>query len=96
MAMFACNLLVTHLSVTLIVGMPGSCLYGKIASGSGFTNREDETKRLGDNILSKINTVLISPRRRGNSSLVASVAGRLSASSPSIRFCFIDLFIRRS
>ena len=67
-------------------------IYGKIASGKSFTDRETEQKRLSDNITSHINSILISPRRWGKSSLVAKVGQSLQNSKSSLRFCFLDLF----
>lgn len=49
-------------------------LFGKTVSTDLFTNRTDEKKRLKDNFINKINTILISPRRWGKSSLVKKVA----------------------
>ncbi len=48
--------------------------FGKIAEGSNFTDRAFETKRLVLNFNDKINTILISPRRWGKSSLVSKSA----------------------
>jgi uncharacterized protein len=44
-----------------------------------------------NNIKSRINTVLISPRRWGKTSLVNKVAHKLKG-NPNYKFCFIDLF----
>lgn len=71
-------------------------IYGKIASGEAFTDRESEQKRLLDNIASGINSVLISPRRWGKSSLVAQVGETLQKNASGLRFCFLDLFNVRS
>jgi len=49
-------------------------LFGKTVSTELFTNRTEEKKRLRDNFINKINTILISPRRWGKSSLVKKVA----------------------
>jgi AAA+ ATPase superfamily predicted ATPase len=67
-------------------------VYGKIASGDAFTDREEEQKRLSENIRSHINSVLISPRRWGKSSLVLKVGDALQRGKTPIRFCYIDLF----
>lgn len=72
--------------------MKSPFVFGKVASGDKFTDREDELTKLSDNILSHINTVLISPRRWGKSSLVAKVGETLQNKDKTIRFCFIDLF----
>jgi hypothetical protein len=71
-------------------------IYGKIASGETFTDREAEQKRLSDNITSHINSVVISPRRWGKSSLVARVGQTLQKKDSTMRFCFLDLFNLRS
>lgn len=72
--------------------MKNPFIYGKIASGETFTDREKEQKQLSENISSSINSVLISPRRWGKSSLVAYAAKHLQKKHPELRFCFIDLF----
>ena len=71
-------------------------IYGKIVTGKTFTDREDEQKRLSDNVAAHINSVLISPRRWGKSSLVARVGQTLQQRDQSVRFCFLDLFNVRS
>lgn len=71
-------------------------IYGKIASGESFTDRGTEQKRLSDNITCRINSILISPRRWGKSSLVAKVEQSLQNNKSSLRFCFLDLFNVRS
>ncbi len=70
--------------------------FGKIVFKNTFVNREEEKQRLKANFSSGINTILISPRRWGKSSLVKEVASQLSSSDKNIRFCFIDLFAIRS
>jgi hypothetical protein len=65
-------------------------IFGKLATGNFFINRENERKRLKSNIRGRINTMLISPRRWGKSSLVKMVDNELS--DENIRFCYIDLF----
>jgi hypothetical protein len=67
-------------------------VFGKIATGDAFTDREQEQDHLARNITEGINTILISPRRWGKSSLVAKVAADLSKKHRSLRFCFLDLF----
>ncbi len=76
--------------------MKNPFIYGKIASGESFTDRETEQKRLSDNINSGINSILISPRRWGKSSLVSQVANNLKNKNSELIFCFIDLFNVRS
>jgi uncharacterized protein len=67
-------------------------VYGRIVSGEDFTNRNEETHRLVNNFMSGINTVLISPRRWGKSSLVYHAAGISQKQNKDIRFVFLDLF----
>src|SRR5688572_2136074 len=64
--------------------------YGTLAEGVEFTNRTEESKRLVNNFRNGVNTILISPRRWGKSSLVNHAAQHVV--SGKIRFCFIDLF----
>ncbi len=67
-------------------------IFGRIADGVEFTNREDETKQLISNFSSGTNTILISPRRWGKSSLVKKASLRASKQNKKLFFCFIDLY----
>ena len=67
-------------------------MYGKIADGIEFTNREKETTQLLQNFHVGINTILVSPRRWGKSSLVQKVAESPLNKKKNIKYCFIDLF----
>lgn len=71
-------------------------IFGKIASGADFTDREDETRHLVMNFNSGINTILISPRRWGKSSLVQKAASQANRKNKNVRFIFIDLFTVRN
>ena len=71
-------------------------VYGKVALKDNFTNRTEETNQLVQNFSSLINTVLISPRRWGKSSLVVKAAEMAIKKDKQLRFCFIDLFNVRS
>ncbi|HRD53775.1 MAG TPA: ATP-binding protein [Flavobacteriales bacterium] len=66
-------------------------LIGTLVSGSNFVNREWARKHLRANFRSGQNTVLISPRRWGKSSLIKQVALDM-AREKSVRFAFVDLF----
>jgi AAA+ ATPase superfamily predicted ATPase len=66
-------------------------VFGRIASAQNFTNRKKETERLVLNFSSSVNTILISPRRWGKSSLVKHATEINSRKNKGIRFCFIDL-----
>jgi len=64
--------------------------FGKVISGPLFLDRDAERKQLSNNIKFRINTILVSPRRWGKTSLVAQVA--LENQDPRIVFCSLDLF----
>lgn len=67
-------------------------IFGRIASGADFTDRETETELLITNFLNGINTILISPRRWGKSSLVLRAAEKAGKKDKKLKFCFIDLY----
>lgn len=71
-------------------------VFGKIATEKNFTDREQETAHLVDNFTSLINTIIISPRRWGKSSLVNKAAERAMEREHNLRVCHIDLFNVRS
>ena len=71
-------------------------IFGRIAKDENFTDREKETKHLVSNFRSLINTVIISPRRWGKSSLVAKAAEEAGAGDKQIRICFVDMFSIRA
>ncbi|MEO8149374.1 MAG: hypothetical protein ABI723_17140 [Bacteroidia bacterium] len=66
--------------------------FGRLSSPDYFTNRTTEIKSLSNNFISGTNTILISPRRWGKSSLVWNTSLRLKRTHKNIRFCFVDLF----
>jgi AAA+ ATPase superfamily predicted ATPase len=68
-------------------------IFGRKAVGSSFTDREEETARLILNFRNRVNTVLISPRRWGKSSLVKK-AGDLT-NSENLKVVYIDAFSLR-
>jgi hypothetical protein len=71
-------------------------VYGKIATGDYFTDRENEIKLLKQNFTHGINTILISPRRWGKSSLVKRAADEILSTEKDIRIIHIDMFNIRS
>jgi len=71
-------------------------VFGRIAKDENFTDREVETNHLAGNFRSLINTIIISPRRWGKSSLVERAAGMAVKKDKSLRICRIDLFSIRS
>jgi len=68
-------------------------IFGRKAVGNSFTDREKETTRLISNFNNRVNTVLISPRRWGKSSLVKK-AGDLS-NSETLKVIYMDAFSLR-
>lgn len=80
--------------------------FGNTVSTSHFTNRELEMKQLKNNLTSGINTIIISPRRWGKSSLVERVLldfeknGKIKTVSLDLFSCsseteFLELFARK-
>ena len=67
-------------------------VFGKIATDQNFTDRRVETERLLQNFRSLTNTIIISPRRWGKSSLVIHAAKQLLMSEENVKLCMIDLF----
>ncbi|MDR0231737.1 MAG: ATP-binding protein [Dysgonamonadaceae bacterium] len=70
--------------------------YGKLAEGFSFVNRIKEKQTLKINLSTGINTMLISPRRLGKSSLVKVSMAELEKENPTIKVCFIDAFTIKS
>jgi uncharacterized protein len=66
-------------------------IYGTTVSSHSFTNREEETLKLKANLLNGINTMIISPRRWGKSSLVEKVLLDLKKDKKT-KTVLIDLF----
>ncbi|MCM1041420.1 MAG: ATP-binding protein [Bacteroides sp.] len=69
-------------------------IFGVATSGENFTDRTKETERLLLNFKHGVNTVLISPRRWGKTSLVQKVCGM--AQSVKLKVVFLDIFSCRS
>ena len=67
-------------------------VFGKIATEKNFTDREQETAYLVKHFTSLINTIIISPRRWGKSSLVNKAAELAMEQDRDLRICRIDLF----
>ena len=67
-------------------------VFGKIAKGKSFINRKNELRHLTDNFLSGTNTMILSPRRWGKSSLVHRAAEQVADHHKKVRICYIDLF----
>ena len=69
-------------------------IFGVAASGDNFTDRKKETERLVMNFKNGINTILISPRRWGKTSLVQKACNL--AQSDKLKIVYIDIFSCRS
>ena len=65
-------------------------VFGKAAEGEYFTDRQEDARRLNANLTHGINTILISPRRWGKTSLVKKVISEIS--NPRIKPIYIDIF----
>lgn len=74
--------------------MSKAFIYGKMVEGENFTDRTKETKRLKANFEEGLNTIVISPRRIGKSSLVNHVKD--SIDNPKIRVVMMDIYDCRS
>lgn len=66
-------------------------VYGKIADGSNFTDRRQDTEKLVNNFKGLVNTVIISPRRWGKTSLVHHALQSMSKETDYL-LCQIDIF----
>lgn len=68
--------------------------FGVATSGDNFTDRVEETNRLLLNFNYGVNTILISPRRWGKTSLVKKVCNL--AQSDKLKIVYLDIFSCRS
>lgn len=73
--------------------MQNPFVFGKAAEGVHFTDRKQDALRLSANLSHGINTVLISPRRWGKTSLVKKVIEDVS--SDEIKVVFIVAEVKR-
>ena len=74
--------------------MEKAFIYGMSVGGDNFTDRIRETKRLKLNFENGMNTILISPRRMGKTSLVKKVMAEMNA--PSVKPVYMDIYDCRS
>lgn len=74
--------------------MRKSFVYGKSVEGENFTDRVKETHRLRENFLRGLNTIIISPRRLGKTSLVKKA--KQSIDEPKVKVVFMDVYDCRS
>ncbi len=70
--------------------MEKAFVYGMSVKGVNFTDRVKETQRLKLNFENGMNTILISPRRMGKTSLVRKAMDELS--NPMIKTVFMDIY----
>ncbi len=66
--------------------------FGSTVSTTAFTNREEDALRLKSNLVGGINTLLISPRRWGKSSLVEKVILDLQKENSDLFIVSFDMF----
>ncbi|MEA4841475.1 MAG: ATP-binding protein [Bacteroidales bacterium] len=69
-------------------------IFGVATSGDNFTDREKETVRLLSNFTHGVNTVIVSPRRWGKTSLVKKVCKL--AESEKLKIVYLDIFSCRT
>ncbi len=67
-------------------------IYGNTVSSEAFTNRKAEIKKLYNNLIQGINTMIISPRRWGKTSLVEKVVNNIKRKNKDHKTVIIDLF----
>jgi len=76
--------------------MEAPFVYGRLALFDNYTDREQELQLLKNNFTSLINTVIISPRRWGKTSLVNRVSEELRKERKDFIVCNLDIFNCRS
>ena len=69
-------------------------IYGMSVDGNHFTDRELETKRLKLNFENGVNSILISPRRMGKTSLVKKVMSQID--NTNIKVVYMDIYSCRT
>lgn len=70
--------------------------FGETVPVENFIDRENETRKLTASFENGINTILVSPRRWGKSSLVKKVATNINKTSKDIKVVMIDIFLCRN
>lgn len=74
------------------MNMDAPFTYGRIADKENFTNRVQESDLLLQNFNNLVNTIIISPRRWGKTSLVNKVVQMLQQKNKQICICQVDIF----
>jgi AAA+ ATPase superfamily predicted ATPase len=67
-------------------------IFGRIAQSGNFCNRQTEKVLLANSFDTLVNTVIISPRRWGKTSLVRAVSEEISKKQKDIIVCNVDIF----
>lgn len=67
-------------------------VYGRLAENKNFTGRVEDIHRLKTNLMGGINTIIISPRRWGKSSLVNRTLQEIKEEDSQFITCHIDIF----
>lgn len=67
-------------------------VYGRIADMEEFTGRKQDIIRLRQNLIGGINTIIMSPRRWGKSSLVHRVLNEIANTNDEYITCHVDVF----
>lgn len=67
-------------------------VYGRLAENKNFTGRSADINRLKTNLTNRINTIIISPRRWGKSSLVHRTLQDIEKLNSQFITCHIDIF----
>lgn len=66
-------------------------VFGKVADGLNFTDRQEDTNNLVNNLLGLVNTIIISPRRWGKTSLVHHALETIKEEKEYLT-CQVDIF----
>ena len=66
-------------------------VFGKIADGEDFTDRVVDTEKLKNNFRGLVNTIIISPRRWGKTSLVNHALEQMGDDKEYL-VCKVDIF----
>lgn len=70
--------------------------FGTATSGDRFTDREQDAERLKSNFLNGVNTIILSPRWWGKTSLVHKVADDIRMGYEKVLVVKIDVFLCRN
>jgi AAA+ ATPase superfamily predicted ATPase len=70
-------------------------VFGRIATNKEFINREKDIEHLISNFKGLVNTVVISPRRWGKTSMINRAVEIIRAEKSELKVCQIDLFTTR-